>query len=163
VQDAGEEAIDYAGLVREALVSVVRGVLGRVAENGLPGDHHFYLTFRTDAPGVELSERLRRQFPEELTIVLQHQFSGLSVDDQAFRVTLRFSGAPESLRVPWGALTTFADPAASFGLRLTPEEAQPVETEAAKAEAPQVDAAAATPPDAAAKPTGNVVAFRKPK
>ena len=112
--------IDYAALVREALVEMVHKVLARAAEQGLPGDHHFYLTFDTSHDGVQLSPSLRRQFPQQMTIVLQHQFWNLQVDAQGFAVTLRFGGAPERVSVPWPALLRFADPAASFGVELRP-------------------------------------------
>ncbi len=119
--DGDDAGIDYAALVLAALRDVVRGVLGRVAASGLPGDHHFLLSFGTAEDGVEIPERLRRQFPDEMTIVLQHQFWGLEADDRGFAVTLRFGGARERLVVPWSALRSFADPSAGFGLRLRPE------------------------------------------
>jgi len=109
---------DYPSLLRGALISFIRDVLRRVADEGLPGDHHLYLTFRTDSPGVVLSAAQRQRFPQEMTIVLQHQYWNLEVGDDAFSVTLRFGGAPERLTVPFAALSAFVDPAASFGLRL---------------------------------------------
>jgi hypothetical protein len=123
--DAGGEELDYAALVRGALLGMVRGLLARAGADGLPGDHHFYLTFGTLEPGVEMSPQLRRQYREEMTVVLQHQFWNLVVNDDGFSVTLRFGGKPERLTVPWPALRAFADPSASFGLRLAagaPEE-----------------------------------------
>ncbi len=109
--------IDYAGQVRAALLGVVRNVLARAATEGVPGEHAFYLTFATKEPGVELAPRLRQQFPEEMTIVLQHQFWKLSVDDAGFSVTLRFAGSPERVAVPWHAVRAFVDPAVRFGLQ----------------------------------------------
>lgn len=111
---------DYPALLRRALLDVVRGVLARAAEEGLPGDHHFYLTFGTGDDGVELAPRLRLQFPDEMTIVLQHQYWNLAVDEAGFAVTLRFGGAPERLVVPWAALRSFADPSVGFGVQLRP-------------------------------------------
>ncbi|MGE5125919.1 MAG: SspB family protein [Betaproteobacteria bacterium] len=111
---------DYPALLRHALLDVVRGVLARAAEEGLPGDHHFYLTFGTGDDGVELAPRLRLQFPDEMTIVLQHQYWNLVVDEAGFAVTLRFGGAPERLVVPWAALRSFADPSVGFGVQLRP-------------------------------------------
>jgi hypothetical protein len=111
--------IDYAHLLRQALIGVVRAAL-RSAEAGLPGDHHFYLTFRTDAPGVSVPPNLRRRFPAEMTIVLQHKFWNLVVDEEGFSVTLRFGGSPQRVEVPYEALVSFVDPSVQFGLRLTP-------------------------------------------
>jgi len=112
-----DEPLDYARLVREALLDVPRRALRRAAREGLPGEHHFYLSFRTGHPGVSVSPSLRARHPEEMTIVLQHKYWDLAVGDDAFSVTLRFGGAPERLHVPFAALTAFADPAAEFGLR----------------------------------------------
>ncbi len=111
------DKIDYPALLQEALRDVVRRVLERAAEHGLPGEHHFYIGFRTDFPGVEAPRFLREQYPEEMTIILQHQFWGLEVADDAFSVLLIFGGSRQRLRVPFAALTAFADPSADFGLR----------------------------------------------
>ena len=97
------------------------------AREGLPEDHHFYISFRTTDPGVSVSPSLKARHPEEMTVVLQHQYWDLAVGDDAFSVTLRFGGAPERLHVPFTALTAFADPEAEFGLRFDrPGEAQAV-------------------------------------
>ncbi len=114
------EAIDYQQLLKEALLDVPRRALRQVAQEGLPGEHHFFISFRTDHPDVVLAPHLRQQYPQELSIVLQHQFSGLTVDEAAFTVTLRFGGAPQQLTVPFAALTAFVDPAAPFALKLDP-------------------------------------------
>ncbi len=140
--DGDLPGIDYAALMRTALLDVVRQVLARAAASGLPGDHHFLLGFGTAEDDVVIPPRLRRQFPDEMTIVLQHQFWGLAVDESGFSVTLRFGGAPERLVVPWSALRTFADPSVGFGLRLRPEEES---TPAAAAERP-ADAGGTTTP-----------------
>ena len=118
-EHSDETAIDYPALVRQALVHVPRQALRLAAEHGLPGDHHFYLTVRTDHPEVEVPPRVRRQFPEELTIVLQNQFWNLEVEEGRFSVTLRFGGAPERVVIPFDALVSFVDPSVPFGLRLT--------------------------------------------
>ena len=112
-----ESQIDYANLLQRALRSVVRQVLERTAAEGLPGEHHFYLSLRTDHPRAQLPAFLRQRFPEEITVVLQHQFDGLLVDDDGFAVTLRFDGSPARLAVPWEAVVAFFDPTAEFGLR----------------------------------------------
>src|ERR1700710_1971503 len=111
------DMIRYDLLVQEALCGVVKKVLSEAARDGLPGDHHFYITFRTQAPGVRLSTRMREQYPEEMTIILQHQFEDLSVTDHAFEVGLSFRGIPEMLLIPFDALTGFFDPSVQFGLK----------------------------------------------
>jgi hypothetical protein len=109
--------IRYDILAQEALRGVVRTVLADVAEKGLPGEHHFKITFATAAPGLRLSERMRAQYPETMTIVLQHQFWDLAVGDDAFEVGLSFGGVPERLAVPFAAITAFFDPAVQFGFQ----------------------------------------------
>jgi uncharacterized protein len=112
------DLIRYDLLVQDAMRGVVRRVLGDVAASGyLPGDHHFTISFRTDGPGVKMSRRLAEQWPQELTIILQHQFSNLEVDDEGFGVTLSFRSIPENLYVPFSTITGFFDPSVEFGLR----------------------------------------------
>ncbi len=123
------DLIRYDLLVQEALKGVVRRILGDAARDGLPGEHHFYVSFRTDHPGVRLSPRLREKYPQDMTIVLQHQYEGLSIGDQAFEVGLSFSGIAERLRVPYEALTGFFDPSVQFGLKF--EQTETDEEEAA--------------------------------
>jgi hypothetical protein len=145
------EGFDYPALVRGALLGMVRGVLARATTEGLPGDHHFYLTFGTTCPGVGLPARLLKQHPDEMTLVLQHQFWNLAVDDGGFSVTLRFGGKPERVSVPWEALRVFVDPSVGFGLRLSPEgEPASVGTPEAAAEVrvvPGAESVAAPPGD----------------
>jgi len=112
-------AIDYPDLLRRATLGLVREVLERTASDGLPGEHHFFLTFRTTGAGVEIPGRLLAQYPETLTIVLQNQFWDLAVEEDGFAVTLRFGGDYERLRVPFAALTAFLDPSVPFGLDFT--------------------------------------------
>ncbi len=107
----------YDRMVEDALRGVVRRALTEVASSGLPGDHHFYLTFRTTEPGVHIAAALRGQYPKEMTIVLQHQFWGLEVNDDHFAVTLSFGGKHERLVVPYHAVVSFADPSVKFGLQ----------------------------------------------
>jgi uncharacterized protein len=118
-----KDRMHYELLVRDALRSVVKAALKRVAKEGLPGTHHFFISFRTDAEGVEISPALRAQYPEEMTIVLQHQFWGLSVDDEGFSVGLSFNQVPQTLRIPFTALTLFHDPAVQFQLPFPPRTA----------------------------------------
>lgn len=112
-----ELGIDYPGLVQDALRQVVRGALEQVAAEGLPGEHHFYVSFHTGHRGVGLSDGLRAQYPDEMTIVIQHDYRDLEVDEVGFDVTLRFGGVPQSLRIPFAALTSFFDPSVHFMLR----------------------------------------------
>ena len=118
-----KDIIRYDLLVQDAMRGVMRKVLGDVAESGyLPGDHHFTISFRTDAPGVTISRRLAEQWPSELTIILQHQYSDLEVDEEGFGVTLSFRSVAEHLYVPFSAVTGFFDPAVEFGLRFESAE-----------------------------------------
>jgi hypothetical protein len=110
----------YDAWIEEALRGVIRRSLAYASENGLPGDHHFYLTFRTDddAKGVEISSSLRAEHPKEMTIVLQHEFDEMIVNEDAVWVTLQFNGKPERLRIPFDTMISFADPAVNFSLQL---------------------------------------------
>jgi hypothetical protein len=114
-------SIDYGRMVEQALRSVVRDVLRRLAVEGLPPPHHFYITFRTSDPGVEIPDYLRERYPTEMTVVLQHQFWDLEVDDGGLAVTLSFNDVPQRLRIPFHAIKVFADPGAEFGLQFTLE------------------------------------------
>jgi len=116
--------IRYDILAQQALRGVVRTVLADVAKKGLPGEHHFKITFNTTAPGVRLSERMRAQYPEAMTIILQHQFWDLSVGDDAFEVGLSFGGIPERLAVPFDAIIAFYDPTVQFGFQFEPIEGE---------------------------------------
>jgi hypothetical protein len=116
------DLIRYDLLVQDALRGVVRKVLADAARDGLPGEHHFSITFRTHAPGVRLSSRMREQYPDEMTIILQHQFWDLSVTDNAFEVGLSFRNVPEMLRVPFESLTGFFDASVQFALKFELEE-----------------------------------------
>ncbi len=119
IQDANimTDQIRYDLLTQQALRSVVRNVLVDAAKKGLPGDHHFYISFDTRADGVRMSDRLRAQYPDEMTIILQHQFWDLKVGDDDFEVGLSFGGVPERLNVPFEAINGFFDPSVQFGLQ----------------------------------------------
>lgn len=112
--------IRYDLLVQDALRSVVRKVLGDAARNGLPGEHHFNITFKTQAPGVVIPAVMRDRYPEEMAIILQHEFWDLSVTPDVFEVSLNFSRKPERLTVPFDAITAFSDPSVPFGFKLDP-------------------------------------------
>ena len=107
----------YDRMVEDALRGVVRRALTEVSTSGLPGDHHFYLTFRTGETGVQIAPALKSQYPKEMTIVLQHQFWGLEVNEDGFAVTLSFGGKHERLVVPYRSIVSFADPSVKFGLQ----------------------------------------------
>jgi len=117
------EALDYGGMMQRALRGVLREALGFVAENGLPGEHHFYITIDTTHPGVVMPDWLRAQYPEEITIVIQHEFYDLAVTQDRFSVTLSFSNRSAPLAAPFDAVTTFVDPHAEFGLKFDAHDA----------------------------------------
>ena len=116
------DLIRYDLLVQDALRGAVRKVLSDAARDGVPGEHHFYIGFRTHARGVRLSWRMRELYPDEMTIVLQHQFWDLSVGEQAFEVGLSFQNTPEMLFIPFEAVTRFADPSVGFELQFAVED-----------------------------------------
>ena len=117
--DLPDSLIPYDEIVQEALRAVVGRVLGEVQQTGgLPGAHHFYITFKTQAPGVDIPQHLVERFPDEMTIVLQHEFDELIVNECAVWMPLKFNGKPERLRIPFDAMISFADPSVNFGLQL---------------------------------------------
>ena len=134
-----ESLIPYDEIVQEALRTVVGRVLGEVERSGgLPGDHHFYITFKTRAPGVSIPKHLAEKFPDEMTIVIQHRFWDLKVEDDSFSVGLSFGGVPATLHVPFAAVTQFHDPAVEFALTFQTNAAEEPgdEHEAAENDAP---------------------------
>ncbi|MER2249883.1 ClpXP protease specificity-enhancing factor SspB [Methylorubrum podarium] len=144
-----EDLIRYDLLVQDALRGVVRKVLTDAARDGLSGEHHFYISFRTEAPGVRMSQRLREKYPQDMTIVLQHQFWDLGVTEHSFEVGLSFSGVPERLLIPFDALSGFFDPSVQFGLKFDLNEgAEGEQTEEAQPSVP----AKAGPRGAASEP-----------
>jgi len=127
-----EPTIDYESLAQDALRGLVRTVLFQTAKTGLPGEHHFYISFDTTATGVVLSKRLKQKYPQEMTVVLQHRFWDLIVQDDRFEVKLTFDGIPERLVVPFAAIRVFFDPSVRYGLQfedadLDPETGEPIE------------------------------------
>jgi len=113
-----KDFLGYERMLQEALRGVVREALSKVAASGFPASHHFYITFRTDYPRVEIPEFLRSQYPQEMTIVIQHQYSGLNVGEDSFSVSLSFNKMPAALTIPFASLVRFADPSVDFGLQL---------------------------------------------
>jgi hypothetical protein len=150
-----QDLFDYPKMVEHALRGVMREALARTAREGLPGDHHFYVTFRTHAPGVAIPSHLLGKFPDEMTIVLQHQFRALEVGDDAFSVNLSFQSRSERLRIPFAAVTTFADPSVNFGLQFEVPAAPPADVTALPAQI--------QPPQTAepARPAAEVVTLDK--
>jgi hypothetical protein len=160
------DQIRYDLLTQKALRGVVRNVLTDAAKKGLPGDHHFYIGFDTHAAGVRLSERLRTQYPEQMTIILQHQYWDLAVSDTGFEVGLSFGGIPEKLTVPFEAISSFFDPSVQFGLQFEEVgEGQDPHTAPANVQDKGADKrprAVPRAPAAAAPPPVTVVAEAKP-
>lgn len=130
------DLIRYDLMVQDALRGVVRQVLSGAARDGLPGDHHFYISFQTHARGVRLSSRMRDLYPDEMTIILQHQFWDLSVTEDAFEVGLSFRNVPEMLLIPFDAVTRFFDPSVGFEAKFAVED-EAAEIEPAKTENPR--------------------------
>jgi hypothetical protein len=150
--------IRYDLLVQEALRGAVQRILADAAKNGLPGEHHFYISFDTRAPGVRISSRLREKYPDEMTVVLQHQFWDLIVGDQAFEVGLSFNGVPERLAVPYQAIKGFVDPSVQFALQF-----EAITQEEADLPAEQPPAAAGRPPVPVPAETQDVKSRRTPR
>lgn len=122
-QEIDENTLRYDKMVEKALRGVARQAIEEVMEDGLPGDHHFYITFLTEYEGVQIPDYLKERYPGEMTIVLQYQFYDLSVDDEFLKVTLSFNNIPEKLVVPMAAITIFADPSVNFALQFQPVDA----------------------------------------
>ncbi|WP_061931073.1 SspB family protein [Aureimonas sp. AU22] len=161
----GQDLIRYDVLAQDALRGVIRKVLGEVVKTGLPGEHHFFITFLTSAPGVRLSSRLREKYPELMTIVIQHQYWDLSVNDTAFEVGLSFSDIPERLLIPYSAIRGFYDPAVNFELEFDVRDMDAANSQDESAPAPTAlapvssNAAAVKPlPQKSAAPSGKVPA-----
>jgi hypothetical protein len=150
-----QDLFDYPKMVETALRGVMREALARTAREGLPGDHHFYVTFHTHAPGVGIPTYLLSKFPDEMTIVLQHQFRALEVGEDAFSVNLSFQSRSERLTIPFAAVTTFADPSVNFGLQFETPAASPAEVTALAAQVPPPE-----PPEPA-RPAAEIVTLDK--
>jgi hypothetical protein len=160
----------YDALVDDALRSVVRRVLTQVADKGLPGSHHFYISFRSNDPGVTLPDYLRAKYPEEMTIVLQHQYWDLIIKPESFEVTVSFNKQQEHIKVPFAALSAFVDPSVRFGLQFdrkdkdkdkAPEKAETGQ-QPTPLPAPEKRPPLAGPSPSEAKPDGQTTDEAKP-
>ena len=149
------ETIDYGNLMHEAMRGLIRRVLTQVAENGLPGEHHFFITFDTRHPDVKIADWLADRYPAEMTVVMQHWYDNLEVGDEGFEVTLSFGNSPEHLVIPYDALETFVDPSVEFGLRFETSEE---DDDAPVDEAPMAENVT---PDTQAPGDGEVVSLDK--
>ncbi len=170
-----DNILRYDKMVETALRSVVRTAIEEVIENynntgGMLGDHHFYITFLTDYPGVKIPDYLRDRYPGEMTIVLQYQFSDLYVDDEKMKVTLSFNDIPENLVIPLGAISIFADPSVNFALQFQPLDDRISEEDLVLQEMPDSDDDDPNDPDGSGSSngdkTGEVISldkFRKKK
>ena len=139
-------SIDYGNLMHRAMRGLIQTVLADVARDGLPGAHHFFITFDTQHPGVAIADWLHSRYPEEMTVVIQHWFENLEVTDEGFSITLNFGNSPEPLVIPFDAVRTFVDPSVEFGLRFETHDDEDEEEEAEEEEAEGDDA-----PEAAAR------------
>jgi hypothetical protein len=161
--------IRYDLLTQQALRGVVRNVLTDAAKKGLPGDHHFYISFDTQADGVRMSDRLRAQYPEEMTVILQHQFWDLAVTEQGFEVGMSFGGIPEKLAIPFDAISGFFDPSVQFGLQFEEiAEGQAGSKQDAKSDGKKPDArrtglTSVGGPESSAKPAAKKPVLKSPE
>lgn len=148
-----QTTINYEALTQDAMRNMVQKLLAEVAVTGLPGEHHFYITFKTRAPKVRIADSLLATHPEEMTIVLQHQYKDLIVDQNGFSITLKFNQTPHSLYIPYDAMVSFYDPSAEFGLRFALENELEIDT--ALLDAPIAEAVS----DADARTGDNIVSI----
>ena len=156
-----KDFLDYESMVEEALRGVVRAALRQASESGLGGKHHFYISFRTDAPGVDIADSLRGEYPREMSIVLQNQYWDLEVTEDRFTVMLNFHKLPHRLEVPFAALTGFADPGVNFALQFGPRPEPAEDAEPPRAGAPDETAGETTSAPAGAEKVVTLDAFRK--
>ena len=148
-------AIDYGGMMHRAMQGLIAEVLQNVAADGLPGEHHFFITFDTREEGVEIADWLRERYPSDMTIVIQHWYDDLVVKQDGFEITLNFGNSPERLIVPFGSVRTFVDPSVEFGLRFETQDHDDDEDE------PELAELADTPEPEEPKGSGEVVSLDK--
>ena len=116
------DTINYAQLMQKAMQGLMIDLLKKTSINGLPGNHHYFISFKTKSEGVKVADWIKERYPEEMTIVIQHWFDNLEVNDKSFSITLNFGDNPENLTIPWDSILTFVDPSVEFGLRFEGEE-----------------------------------------
>lgn len=116
------DTINYAQMMQKAMQGLMIDVLKKTSINGLPGNHHYFISFKTKSEGVIVADWIKERYPEEMTIVIQHWFDNLNVNDNCFSITLNFGDNPENLTIPWDSILTFVDPSVEFGLRFEDEE-----------------------------------------
>ena len=116
------DTINYAQMMQKAMQGLMIDVLKKTSINGLPGNHHYFISFKTKSEGVKVADWIKERYPEEMTIVIQHWFDNLDVNDKCFSITLNFGDNPENLTIPWDSILTFVDPSVEFGLRFESEE-----------------------------------------
>ena len=148
-------SIDYGNLMHRQMRGLIQQVLQGVAEDGLPGNHHFFITFDTQHPDVEIADWLSDRYPDEMTVVMQHWFDNLDVTDEGFSITLNFGNSPEPLYIPFDAIKTFVDPSVEFGLRFE------TQSETAEDEEAPMDEMAEPEPDPAPRKEADVVSLDK--
>ena len=141
-------SIDYGNLMHEAMRGLIRNVLTDISQNGLPGAHHFFITFDTSHPDAELADWLSDRYPGEMTVVMQHWYDNLDVGEDGFAVTLNFGDAPEPLFIPYDAIKTFVDPSVEFGLRFENQEEDTAEGTVPSVSPERLPTVAPTPPEA---------------
>ena len=124
------DTLDYGSLMHRAMRGLIFNVLEQVRDHGLPGNHHFFITFDTTHPDVQLADWLKDRYPEEMTVVIQHWFDNLEVRDDGFSITLNFGDQPEPIQIPFDAIQTFVDPSVEFGLRFENQDMDEIEEEA---------------------------------
>jgi hypothetical protein len=136
------DTLDYGSLMHRAMRGLIFNVLEQVRDHGLPGNHHFFITFDTTHPDVQLADWLKDRYPEEMTVVIQHWFDNLVVREDGFSITLNFGDQPEPIQIPFDAIQTFVDPSVEFGLRFENQDMDEIEDEAEEDEsAPSADTA----------------------
>ncbi len=122
------DTINYAQMMQKAMQSLMIDVLKKISKNGLPGNHHYFISFDTKFEGVVVADWIKERYPEEMTIVIQHWFDNLEVNADNFSITLNFGDNPENLTIPWNSISTFVDPSVEFGLRFEDETSEDIDT-----------------------------------
>lgn len=153
------DTLDYGSLMHRAMRGLIFNVLEQVRDHGLPGNHHFFITFDTTHPDVQLADWLKDRYPEEMTVVIQHWFDNLEVREDGFSITLNFGDQPEPIQIPFDAIQTFVDPSVEFGLRFENQDMDEIEEEEAEADETEPSAATAETSDAEPRQEAEVVSL----